>query len=103
MTNQPLKFDDNQYLIIEGMTSRQEIFRPSDWAERMCDSLSEFKGRRVSYSPLLRPIIYNNHRSVIVHKDIQTKHPKLWEEILYFAKSNDLTISNRAISLKGEL
>jgi hypothetical protein len=94
MTNLPCHFDENnEFIIIEGITSQGKTFRPSDWAERMCDALSEFKGRRVCYSPLLRPITYNGHRSVIIHKDIVNQYPQLWEEILYFATSNDLTLT----------
>ena len=45
-------------LIIEGVDSKTgKKFRPGDWAERMSESLSTFRNRRIIYSPSLRPAI----------------------------------------------
>ena len=38
-------------VVIHGTTSSGKIFRPSDWAERLCGILSSFtKDNRLSYS-----------------------------------------------------
>lgn len=79
-------------IIIEGITDKGEKFRPSDWAERMSDSLSTFKRRRVLYSPLLRPITKNGNKCVIVDNELEETHPNLYKEILKFAQTNKLKI-----------
>ena len=44
-------------VVIHGTTSKGKIFRPSDWAERLCGILSSFtKDNRLSYSNWVRPI-----------------------------------------------
>ncbi len=83
---------ESEAFIIQGLTLTGSVFRPSDWAERMCDALSEFQGRRVCYSPLLVPMNYHGYRSVLVRHALQQKYPDLYDEILYFAKSNQLKI-----------
>lgn len=43
-------------VVIHGTTSSGKIFRPSDWAERLCGILSSFtKDNRLSYSKWVRP------------------------------------------------
>ncbi|MGA2655308.1 MAG: DUF3579 domain-containing protein, partial [Gammaproteobacteria bacterium] len=46
---------DKHNIIIEGITTEGNEFRPSDWAERISGQLATFKGHRVVYSPLLTP------------------------------------------------
>ena len=42
-------------VVIHGTTSKGKIFRPSDWAERLCGILSSFtKDNRLSYSNWVR-------------------------------------------------
>lgn len=81
-------------IIIEGVTEEGEKFRPSDWAERMSDSLSTFRRRRVLYSPLLRPITKNGNKCVIVDDELKETHPSLYIEVMKFAKSNKLKIDD---------
>ena len=50
-------------VVIHGTTSKGKIFRPSDWAERLCGILSSFtKDNRLSYSNWVRPILVDNVR-----------------------------------------
>ncbi|MDB6096997.1 MAG: acetyltransferase [Francisellaceae bacterium] len=77
-------------IIIEGVTDTGEIFRPSDWAERISGVLCTFQNHRIHYSPLLKPSIQNNHSCVILDKSLKTINPSLYSYILDFAQKNKL-------------
>lgn len=79
-------------ILIMGVTPEGRTFRPSDWAERMCGNLSSFRNRRIFYSPLLRPAIVDGHRCVVVDRQLQHLHPKLYEEVVTFAAENHLQV-----------
>lgn len=79
-------------LIIKGITAQGEVFRPSDWAERMSGNLSTFRNRRIYYSPLLRPAVRDGIKCVIVDTSLAAQHPKLYDEIIGFATTNDLLV-----------
>lgn len=81
-------------LIIKGITAQGEVFRPSDWAERMSGNLSTFRNRRIYYSPLLRPAVRDGIKCVIVDCSLKQQHPKLFEEILGFAQTNALQLEH---------
>ncbi len=87
------KPNESSPFLIEGITLDKKIFRPSDWAERLCDALSEFKGRRICYSTLLRPVTYQGRSSVLVSHELKNQYPALFDEIMYFASSNQLKIT----------
>ncbi len=78
--------------IIKGITASGAKFRPSDWAERMCGNLCSFRNRRMIYSPLLRPAVIDGVKSVIVYHELAQQHPSLFQEILDFARRNQLDI-----------
>jgi uncharacterized protein DUF3579 len=86
------KKEKSSTIIIEGITESGEVFRPSDWAERVSDNLSIFKNHRVYYSPLLRPAVQNNHKCVVLDKSLKTSNPALYQHILEFARTNKLKI-----------
>lgn len=67
-----------------------EVFRPSDWAERMCGNLCTFRNRRMYYSPLLRPVIINGQKGVVLDPSLVESHPQLFQEIIGFAEQNEL-------------
>jgi hypothetical protein len=79
-------------IVIEGVTSSGQSFRPSDWAERMSGNLSTFKKRRIHYSPLLQPSFRDGHKCVIVDPELEHTNPVLYESILEFAHTNKLQI-----------
>jgi len=79
-------------IIIEGITDQGDEFRPSDWAERMSGQLSTFRKRRIQYSPLLQPSMKNGHKCVVLDPKLKKSNPKLYQSILQFAKTNNLTI-----------
>jgi hypothetical protein len=84
-------------ILIEGITQDGQIFRPSDWAERSCGSLSTFEGNRVIYSPLLRPITYQGHRCVLADPRLALVYPDLYQDLMRFAQNNGLVVSQQNI------
>lgn len=81
---------ESKKLLIKGITDTGEVFRPSDWAERMCGNLCSFRNRRMYYSPLLRPVIIAGQKGVVVDLSLAASHPQLYQEILGFAEQNGL-------------
>ena len=84
-------------LVIMGVTESGKKFRPSDWAERMCGNLCTFRNRRMIYSPLLRPAVHEGVKSVIISNQLSLEHPKLYQDLLEFAKTNKLVIREEAV------
>lgn len=79
-------------IIIEGVTEKGEVFRPSDWAERMSGKLSTVRNHRIFYSPLLEPIMKDGYKCVVLDKKLKQTNPKLYDSILEFAQANNLKI-----------
>lgn len=79
-------------ILIEGVTATGALFRPSDWAERICGSLSTFKNHRIHYSPMLKPSYKEGHRCLIVDPKLQESYPALYKHILDFATKNNLRV-----------
>lgn len=82
----------DEKILIEGLTEDNKVFRPADWAERMCGSLSTFRQRRMIYSPLLQPVTLNDIHCVILDTSLKVSNPGLFAEILEFAHENKLKI-----------
>lgn len=77
-------------LLIKGITEAGRVFRPSDWAERMCGNLCTFRNRRMYYSPLLRPVIIDGNKGIVVDPQLAAAHPQLFQEVIAFAEQNGL-------------
>jgi len=66
-------------VVIHGTTNKGKIFRPSDWAERLCGILSSFtKDNRLSYSNWVRPMLVDNVRCVAVDKKLEEDNPQMF-------------------------
>ncbi|MFT6734593.1 MAG: hypothetical protein ACJAS9_002795 [Polaribacter sp.] len=81
---------DFNRLILKGINSEGNKFRPSDWAERLCGNLCTFRNRRMYYSPLLRPAVIEGIKCVIVDAKLHDQHPALLQDVVHFAQKNDL-------------
>jgi hypothetical protein len=80
-------------IIIEGVTTKGDTFRPSDWAERMSGALASFKNSRVHYSPLLQPSVnHKGYKCVLLDPKLKESSPQIYQSILEFAKANQLNI-----------
>ena len=86
--------------VILGMTHGGKLFRPSDWAERLCGAMSCFqpegvKGARhgqLQYSHYVRPMMHQGVWSVVVSECLRTIEPLAYHFVMDFAKDNDLQI-----------
>lgn len=78
--------------IIVGKTIEDVRFQPSDWAERLAGSLSEVKGRRIHYSPLLMPIMIAGTKALRVAIELKSQYPAIYEEVEEFAHKNQLQV-----------
>ena len=83
---------DNQ-LIIRGITSSGQTFRPSDWAERLAGVLSVFGiDSRINYSPYLLPLSCERTKCLVVDKKLEEVDSRAWSFIMGFARDNDLVV-----------
>lgn len=93
-----------QKLIIYGKTRSGQRFRPSDWAERLCGVMSQFRpegssGDHLTYSPYVVPRVIDGVRSVVVDQRLRELEPLAWQFICDFADDNNLQINDNGIEL----
>ena len=83
-----------QNIIIQGVTLDGQIFRPSDWAERMCGDLSTMRNNRIQYNPMLVPMTNaEGHKCILLDPQLQKCEPEFYQSILDFAQKNKLRVS----------
>ncbi len=78
--------------IVVGETQEAKRFQPSDWAERLAGSLSTLRNRRVVYSPLLIPIVYEGIRCLRVAAELENEYPAIYKEVIQFTQCNHLKV-----------
>lgn len=79
--------------IILGLDHDEKIFRPSDWAARICELACNVQNRgSVQYSDDLRPIRYNGQTAVYVDSDLRQDRTTIWEQVMSFAKLHQLKV-----------
>lgn len=89
--------------IIEGMTLDGKAFRPSDWIERLHDSLSMFcddrrrhaqrfagNDRRRRCVPFLQPEIILGKKCLVVDTTMREARPEAYAFLMDFVRSNRL-------------
>lgn len=83
----------NSKIIIEGITEEGKTFRPSDWIERICGSLSAFgNDRRIRYSRYVQPQIIEGKRCLVIDGDLRDKNPAAFNFLIDFGKANKLRL-----------
>ncbi len=86
---------EDKKIVIEGVTIEGNMFRPSDWAERMSGTLASFKNSRIIYSPLLQPSVnHEGYKCVLLDPKLKESSPQVYQAILDFAIANQLKICN---------
>lgn len=83
-------------LVIIGETKDGKIFRPSDWAERLCSLTSALKNdKRVKYSEFVRPgCTTTGAKVVIVDPKLHKIDRIAWKFVLDFAKEHNLKLES---------
>jgi len=86
-------------LVIAGVNSRGEIFRPSDWAQRLSSVGAEYGAdHRLHFSPLLHPDLSNGVVCLIVEPELEDIRPEVFKHIISFAESNDLVTNYNEVA-----
>jgi len=77
--------------IIIGETAEGKTFRPSTWAERLCELLIVFHDNgSFHYHHDLRPVNFNGHHAIRVDHALKSDKPLVWEQVMSFARMYDL-------------
>jgi hypothetical protein len=96
----PQSHDDPQVreYFIQGVTKEGKTFRPSDWAERLCGVMAQFRPEgdtgdpRLTYSPYVRPMIVAGSRTWWSTPRLRDIEPKALDFVLNFARDNNLQV-----------
>jgi hypothetical protein len=89
---------------IQGVTRDGKTFRPSDWADRLCGVMAQFRPEgdtgdpRFTYSPYVRPVMSGGIRSVFVDERLREIEPKALDFVLNFAHDNNLQLVEACIA-----
>ena len=90
-------------VFIQGITQDGKIFRPSDWADRLCGVMSPFRpggpqpGSHLTYSPWCIPTMVNGVRCVVVNAELREVEPMAWDFVINFAKDNNLQMAEACL------
>jgi hypothetical protein len=77
--------------IILGVTKDDRTFRPSNWAERLCELAITFDDRGLfRYSKDLHPIHFKGSPAVRVSRAFMIESPEIWQQISFFVGLHDL-------------
>lgn len=87
-------------VFIQGITRDGKIFRPSDWSDRLCGVMSQFRpggpqpGSHLTYSPWCVPTVINGIKYVIVNAELRDAEPMAWDFAINFARDNNLRMAD---------
>ena len=80
-------------IVIVGVTTSGQVFRPSDWAERLCGCMSLFgEDQRITYSPYVKPIIAADIKCVVVDRRLEQLDVEAFGFLMSFARDNELQL-----------
>lgn len=79
--------------VIQGVTKGGEVFRPSNWGERLSDMLSTTaKDGRIVYSSYVRPMVIQGLHAVVVRFSLEKVDPHAFELVRQFVVGNKLAV-----------
>lgn len=85
--------DQPKEMVIIGASESGAVFRPSDWAERLCGVIAVFgEDQRINYSPFLQPIFCQGVRSVVIDLQLRDMEPAAFAFLMDFARDNELKV-----------
>ncbi len=87
--------------VIQGRTLSGQVFRPSDWAERLAGAMSSFRpggssggiGAYIGYSPYCVPHVQDSVKCVLVNEALRGIEPMAWDFVMNFARDNQLEVA----------
>ncbi len=74
----------DEYLLIYSKMKHGELLRPADWIDRLAEQLCSFEDRCTRYHPMLKPIIYQGERCLIMDKKLKDIEPIVFESVMAF-------------------
>ncbi len=93
----------SKQVFIQGKTHDGQVFRPSDWAERLAGVMSSFRpggavpGSHLSYSPWCLPTSVGNLKCVVLDPALKDFDAMAWSFCMNFAKDNDLQVTEACL------
>ena len=102
-TLHPMVSHSAKEVFIQGLTRDGKTFRPSDWADRLCGVMSQFRpggpqpGSHLTYSPWCVPTLINGVKCVVVNSELREAEPMAWDFAINFAKDNDLQMAEACL------
>ena len=90
-------------IFIQGITRSGKAFRPSDWADRLCGVMSQFRpggpkpGGHLTYSPWCVPTVINGVKCVVVNAELRDAEPMAWDFVINFARDNNLQMAEACL------
>ncbi|MDK4679379.1 GNAT family N-acetyltransferase [Kingella negevensis] len=84
----------NQEIIIHGTTSNGKVFRPSDWADRLCGILSSFNKEEQTYQEWVHPVVIDDIRCIKISPELEERNTAMFRFLMDFAADNDLRMMN---------
>lgn len=92
-----------QELVIVGASESGRVFRPSDWADRLCGCLSIFsEDQRIQYSPYVKPILSEGIKCVVVDRRLEALNSAAFAFLMSFASDNQLFVREGRQALRPE-
>ncbi len=93
-----IRKSEHQYIYIKGLTHTGKVFRPSDWAERLCGAVAcaTLPANKVlnpvGYNVCALPVVLDGVSSVKIYEKLKQEHPLAFEFLLNFARDNHLEV-----------
>jgi hypothetical protein len=90
--------------LIQGLTKEGQVFRPSDWAERLCTAMASYRvNKRLcivekhnhkmqGYSECVMPVTVGGVKSVVLDTKLKDIELMAFDFVMAFAKDNNLTV-----------
>ncbi|MGE0081122.1 MAG: DUF3579 domain-containing protein [Thiohalomonadaceae bacterium] len=80
-------------LLIKGITENGQLFRPSDWAQRLATAAAACRpGGRLRSHPMVRVVIADGVPSVVVDQQLASSDPRLYAFLRDFGANNGLQL-----------
>ena len=79
--------------VIESVREDGNRFRPSDWIERISDTMANFgPDLRLQYASSVHPGMIDGAKCLMVKKLLEQENPMVFQHIMSFAESNTLRV-----------
>lgn len=83
----------NCKILVNGVTTAGKKFRPSDWAERLSESVCWVGAdHRIHYSPYVEPLLIEGNAAIRIDPQLREVNPKAFKQIMDFIRDNKLKV-----------